>query len=129
MFALKMDLSKAYDQIEWKYLLKVMSCMDFSQKCQNSIYQCLSSSSFQILTNGSPGQAFSAFQGLRQESRYHPTYSYFVPKVSPQLFKGVELWEVSRAFRSGDKVQLYQICYSLMIAISSTTHHLRLPLF
>ena len=41
--ALKLDMSKAYDRIEWNFLIEVLQSMGFSQKWQNLIFNCISS--------------------------------------------------------------------------------------
>ena len=56
--ALKLDMSKAYDHIEWNFLIEVLQSMGFSQKWQNLIFNCISTVSFSVLLNGSPCQKF-----------------------------------------------------------------------
>ncbi|RVW49272.1 hypothetical protein CK203_073203 [Vitis vinifera] len=49
----KLDLEKAYDRINWDFLLSVMQKMGFGEKWAGWIKWCLSTASFSVLTNGS----------------------------------------------------------------------------
>lgn len=63
--ALKIDLSKAFDRVEWPFIKKALSSFGFNEGRINLISQCISTTSFSILLNGSPGPTFSTSRGLR----------------------------------------------------------------
>lgn len=46
--ARKIDMSKAYDRIEWDYLRVILCKMDFHEWWVHLILQCVSSVSYQI---------------------------------------------------------------------------------
>ena len=50
--AMKLYMSKAYDRIEWQFLVKIMEKMVFHSKWIWWIYECVSSVSFSIMANG-----------------------------------------------------------------------------
>ncbi|KAL3825541.1 hypothetical protein ACJIZ3_021570 [Penstemon smallii] len=50
--AIKVDLSKAYDRVEWKLLLHILHCLGFCEKFVSWIKQCISSCNFSFLING-----------------------------------------------------------------------------
>ena len=58
----KLDIEKAYDQINWKFILKVLKKMGFGNKWVNWIEWCISTATFSVLVNGSP----LAFLGARE---------------------------------------------------------------
>ena len=50
----KLDIEKAYDRINWKFLLRVLQKMGFGRKWVKWIEWCITTTSFSILINGSP---------------------------------------------------------------------------
>ena len=62
----KLDLEKAYDHINWDFLLTVMQKMGFGEKWVGWIRWCISTASFSVLINGSPVGFFQSTRGLRQ---------------------------------------------------------------
>ncbi|KAJ9560001.1 hypothetical protein OSB04_005161 [Centaurea solstitialis] len=62
----KVDFEKAYDLVEWGFLLDSMHRMRIGKKWIGWISACLRSSSMSILVNGSPTKEFTMGKGLRQ---------------------------------------------------------------
>ncbi|KAH7526808.1 hypothetical protein JRO89_XSUnG0053100 [Xanthoceras sorbifolium] len=52
--ALKLDMSKAYDRVEWGFLQKIMKRLGFSLGWISKVMGCVSSASYAFLVNGEP---------------------------------------------------------------------------
>ena len=54
--ALKLDMSKAYEWVEWIFLKNIMKKMGFDVKWVNLIMECISTVTYFVLINGEPTQ-------------------------------------------------------------------------
>ena len=65
-FYLKLDLSKAYDRVGWKFVRLLLIKIGVALEVVEWIMGCLQSTSFVVLTDGSPSKMFIPSRGLRQ---------------------------------------------------------------
>jgi hypothetical protein len=85
---LKMDMEKAFDRMEWTFILSIMEKLGFNPTWLAWIRLCISSTSFSILLNGSPFGIFSPKRGLRQGDPLSPfLFILGVEVFSRLLFK------------------------------------------
>ena len=63
--AMKLDMSKAYDQVEWFYLVKIMEKLGFCEKWASLVLECISTVSYSILVNGELKGDIRPSRGLR----------------------------------------------------------------
>ncbi|XP_057790846.1 uncharacterized protein LOC131007953 [Salvia miltiorrhiza] len=52
LFALKIDISKAYDRVDWNYLDAILNWLDFSAKWRSWMNLCVRTISYNVLVNG-----------------------------------------------------------------------------
>ena len=62
---IKLNMLKAYDRVEWSFLLKILSLFGFPDKYISWIEQCLSTMTYSIMLNGSHHGKFKPSGGLR----------------------------------------------------------------
>ncbi|KAA3467432.1 reverse transcriptase [Gossypium australe] len=65
-FALKLDMSKAYDRIEWDFLAGMMKHLGFHDDWVVLIMRCVCSVSYFVCLNGMNSEWLSPSRGLRQ---------------------------------------------------------------
>lgn len=63
--AMKLDMSKVYDRVEWKFLMKTMEKMDFCDKWVALNLECVITVSNSILVNGEPKGDIKPSRGIR----------------------------------------------------------------
>ena len=50
--AVKLDISKAYDRMEWGFIKKVMEQLGFHERWINLIMHCITTVTYSVLING-----------------------------------------------------------------------------
>jgi hypothetical protein len=72
LMAVNIDMEKAFDRMEWSFILSILHKLGFNDKWINWIRLCITTTSFSVLLNGSPFGHFRPSQGLRQGDPLSP---------------------------------------------------------
>ena len=70
--AIKLDMSKAYDRVEWAFLRDMMVKLGFRENWIDLIMKCVSSVSYRVRVNGNLSDRFTLERGLRQGDPLSP---------------------------------------------------------
>jgi hypothetical protein len=71
-FALKIDMMKAYDRVEWVYLRRVLQKLGFHESWISSVMRCVSSVQYAIRIDGELAETFYPTGVLRQGDPFIP---------------------------------------------------------
>lgn len=62
--ALKLDMSKAYDMVEWRCLERIMLKLGFTERWVALVMQCINTVTYAIRINGVPQGDITPSRGL-----------------------------------------------------------------
>ena len=70
--AIKLDMHKAYDRVEWTFLKEIMLKLGFRREWVNLIMQCVSTVEYKVRINEEESERFKPTRGLRQGDPLSP---------------------------------------------------------
>ncbi|KAJ9541035.1 LOW QUALITY PROTEIN: hypothetical protein OSB04_027541 [Centaurea solstitialis] len=128
-FIFKVDFEKAYDSVEWPFLLDCLLKMGFGAKWVSWIEACLKSSSISVLVNGSPTLEFPMKRGLRQGDPLAPflflIVSIFLWKMRRKkaIFEGIKVGKLGCSVSVEPRISIH--FSSIFIVYGTTVSHLQ----
>ena len=105
--ALKLDMSKAYDKVEWAFLEKFLLKMGFEGSWVALIMECITTITYSILVNGEPNGLITPSRGLRQRDPLSPYLFLFCAEGLNALLSNAAMRGKIRGFslcRNGPKL-------------------------
>lgn len=88
--AVKTDISKAYDRVEWSFHRKAMEKCDFSEEWCDLIMACVESVKYQVLINGIPYGDIRPSRGLRKGDPLSPYLFIICTEMLVQMLTNAE---------------------------------------
>ena len=115
--AIKIDLEKAYDRLEWSFIRDTLSLYKFSSHLISLIMSCVSSSTVSVFFNRGALDHFQPFRGIRQGDPLSPYLFILCMEVLRALIKDKcrkKLWNPIKASQGGPAFSHLFFAYDLM---------------
>jgi hypothetical protein len=88
---LKLDFEKAYDKVQWSFMMEVLKGKNFPPKWLEWMKQIIEGGKVGININGEDGQFFNTYKGLRQGDPLSPLLFNLVSDALATMFENAKL--------------------------------------
>ena len=123
--ALKLDISKAYDRVEWSFLRAVMIKMGFNDRWVALVMKCIISVTYSLLINGEPLGDIKPSHGICQGDPLSPYLFLLCSEgLHRMIQKATERGEIQGVsiYRNGPKLTHLFFADDSLLFCKATTH-------
>ncbi|CAM8877641.1 unnamed protein product [Rhodiola kirilowii] len=120
---LKIDMSKAYGRISWRFIIKMLSAWGFSEKWINLVYRNNSNRWDSVMWNGNSYGFFKSNRGVRQGDPLSPNIFILAMEFFSKLInEGIQKREISAYKIEGCRSHIHHLMYADDLLIFSNGH-------
>ncbi|XP_073139125.1 uncharacterized protein [Henckelia pumila] len=109
---LKLDMAKAYDRVQWSFLLDVLRRFGFSEQVVRMVRACISFCKFSVNVNGTPAGFFASSRGLRQGDPLSPLLFILGAEYLSRGLDRLFLQHADLRYRSGCDLPISHLAYA-----------------
>ncbi|XP_057418408.1 uncharacterized protein LOC130712598 [Lotus japonicus] len=105
--AIKLDLEKAYDRLQWPFIVDTMKFFGFDEHFTNIVHHCISSSSMALSWRGFYTESFNPQRGIRQGDPISPyLFGLCIEMLALMIQEacGSGEWKPFKVGRSGSEI-------------------------
>jgi len=108
---LKIDLSKAFDQVSWLYIKMILIHLGFPHQLITWIMACITTPTYSILINGAASHFFHSERGLRQGCPLSPLLFLLVMEALSRLIKSAKRDGTIRGLKISEECYLTHLLF------------------
>ncbi|XP_062107455.1 uncharacterized protein LOC133818547 [Humulus lupulus] len=109
---IKIDLSKAYDFVDWVFMEDILTAFCFPRRFIQWIMTCLTGTSYTLMLNGRLQGSFEGRKGLRQGDPISPLLFVLVMEYLTRLLKQASHHREFRFHPMCKHLQLVNLCFA-----------------
>jgi hypothetical protein len=117
-FVIKVDLSKAYDRLDWDFIHKILLEVNIPIEMINVVMSCVTTVKSNVLWNGARSDFFHPHCGVRQGDPMSPyLFVICMDKLSHLIMEAIDdgKWKPMRAGRNGPLISHLMFADDLLL--------------
>lgn len=112
VIVLKLDISKAYDRVEWAFLEQTMNKLGFDEKWIRLVMDCITTVSFSVIINRTPTGMIIPQRGLRQGCPLSPYLFLICAEAFSNMLIQAERNKQIRGLKFGHHISISHLLFT-----------------